>query len=126
MRSRYSAFVLGRLDHIEKTEVPEIMPPTAPQDGPDAQPNAPVWCGLDILSTTDGQEADTQGVVEFVAHYKHKGQEGTLHERSVFTKKNGAWLYQSGKQVAAVSAQIGRNDPCSCGSGKKYKKCCGA
>ena len=21
--------------------------------------------------------------------------------------------------------KIGRNDPCSCGSGKKYKKCCG-
>lgn len=21
---------------------------------------------------------------------------------------------------------IGRNDPCSCGSGKKYKKCCGS
>lgn len=25
----------------------------------------------------------------------------------------------------AVSSKIGRNDPCSCGSGKKYKKCCG-
>jgi len=23
-------------------------------------------------------------------------------------------------------AQPGRNDPCPCGSGKKYKKCCGA
>ncbi|MEE4112156.1 MAG: SEC-C metal-binding domain-containing protein [Desulfobacteraceae bacterium] len=21
---------------------------------------------------------------------------------------------------------MGRNDPCTCGSGKKYKKCCGA
>jgi hypothetical protein len=26
----------------------------------------------------------------------------------------------------AVSNKIGRNEPCSCGSGKKYKKCCGA
>jgi Preprotein translocase subunit SecA (ATPase, RNA helicase) len=26
----------------------------------------------------------------------------------------------------AVSLKIGRNDPCPCGSGKKYKKCCGA
>jgi len=24
------------------------------------------------------------------------------------------------------TAKIGRNDPCPCGSGKKYKKCCGA
>jgi uncharacterized protein YecA (UPF0149 family) len=22
-------------------------------------------------------------------------------------------------------AKVGRNDPCPCGSGKKYKKCCG-
>lgn len=26
----------------------------------------------------------------------------------------------------AISTKIGRNDPCSCGSGKKFKKCCGA
>jgi SWIM/SEC-C metal-binding protein len=26
----------------------------------------------------------------------------------------------------AISAKVGRNDPCPCGSGKKYKKCCGA
>ncbi len=25
----------------------------------------------------------------------------------------------------AVSTKVGRNDPCPCGSGKKYKKCCG-
>ena len=29
-------------------------------------------------------------------------------------------------QAPAVSTKIGRNDPCPCGSGKKYKKCCGA
>jgi preprotein translocase subunit SecA len=29
------------------------------------------------------------------------------------------------KSKIAVSSKIGRNDPCSCGSGKKYKKCCG-
>ena len=28
--------------------------------------------------------------------------------------------------VAASRAKIGRNEPCPCGSGKKYKKCCGA
>ncbi|MFN9975212.1 MAG: SEC-C metal-binding domain-containing protein [Phycisphaerae bacterium] len=30
------------------------------------------------------------------------------------------------KQVTVVreGPKIGRNDPCSCGSGKKYKKCC--
>ena len=27
-------------------------------------------------------------------------------------------------QIVASSPKIGRNDPCPCGSGKKYKKCC--
>ncbi len=39
--------------------------------------------------------------------------------------------YTGGQQSAVVTrirdhARIGRNDPCPCGSGKKYKKCCGA
>ena len=37
--------------------------------------------------------------------------------------------YGDGKQIArkpVTSQKIGRNDPCPCGSGKKYKKCCGA
>lgn len=29
------------------------------------------------------------------------------------------------KSKIAVSTKVGRNDPCPCGSGKKYKKCCG-
>jgi len=31
-----------------------------------------------------------------------------------------------GKPVTRSSEKVGRNDPCPCGSGKKYKKCCGA
>jgi preprotein translocase subunit SecA len=30
------------------------------------------------------------------------------------------------KQPVLAKKQVGRNDPCPCGSGKKYKKCCGA
>jgi preprotein translocase subunit SecA len=38
----------------------------------------------------------------------------------------GAGDYQPVQQVVRNSAKVGRNDPCPCGSGKKYKKCCGA
>lgn len=31
-----------------------------------------------------------------------------------------------GVPVRRAAATVGRNDPCPCGSGKKYKKCCGA
>jgi uncharacterized protein YecA (UPF0149 family) len=30
------------------------------------------------------------------------------------------------KAPVLAKAKAGRNDPCPCGSGKKYKKCCGA
>jgi preprotein translocase subunit SecA len=33
---------------------------------------------------------------------------------------------QTVQQVVRGTAKVGRNDPCPCGSGKKYKKCCGA
>ena len=33
---------------------------------------------------------------------------------------------QNAENGKPVSKHIGRNDPCPCGSGKKYKKCCGA
>ncbi len=39
-------------------------------------------------------------------------------KRSQITKE-----YRTSK--IAVSTKVGRNDPCPCGSGKKYKKCCG-
>jgi preprotein translocase subunit SecA len=32
---------------------------------------------------------------------------------------------QTPKPATREEAKVGRNDPCSCGSGKKYKKCCG-
>jgi peptide deformylase len=51
-----------------------------------------------------------QGVQEIVVNPKT----GRLYGPSV---ENGGTIISKGK--------IGRNDPCSCGSGKKYKKCCG-
>ena len=38
----------------------------------------------------------------------------------------GSGDHQQVQQVVRGAAKIGRNDPCPCGSGRKYKKCCGA
>jgi SEC-C motif-containing protein len=47
----------------------------------------------------------------------------------LFKQINGDWKYVAGNviptTVTRVGDKIGRNDPCPCGSGKKYKKCCG-
>lgn len=46
---------------------------------------------------------------------------------SIFDESKRKELYASQKKSKTVvnSPKIGRNDPCPCGSGKKYKKCCG-
>jgi SEC-C motif-containing protein len=88
------------------------------------------WLGLEILSTDKGGPDDEEGGVEFVARYKLKGMNVSHHERATFRKHNGRWVFVDGEEVAPPpmkreEPRIGRNDPCPCGSGKKYKKCCG-
>ncbi|AEP30244.1 SEC-C motif domain protein [Glaciecola nitratireducens FR1064] len=75
-----------------------------------------------MLDTT---ESDDVGTVEFVATYSIDGDFFAMHELSSFIKQDGNWYYTSGL-TKEKSGQITptRNDPCPCGSGKKYKKCC--
>lgn len=46
---------------------------------------------------------------------------------NIFTPERKKELYREQKQSGTIRKEkkIGRNDPCPCGSGKKYKKCCG-
>ena len=45
----------------------------------------------------------------------------------IFTEEQKKTLYMDQKKSGTVikGKKIGRNDPCPCGSGKKYKQCCG-
>ena len=48
---------------------------------------------------------------------------------NVFDEDELTKLYKEQKKSTTIvhdGPKIGRNDPCPCGSGKKYKKCCGA
>lgn len=47
---------------------------------------------------------------------------------AIYSKEKREELYKKEKSSHTVikPPKIGRNDPCPCGSGKKYKKCCGA
>ncbi|HCE77632.1 MAG: SEC-C domain-containing protein [Lachnospiraceae bacterium] len=46
---------------------------------------------------------------------------------NIFTPERKKELYQEAKKAGTIvkPKKIGRNDPCPCGSGKKYKYCCG-
>jgi SEC-C motif-containing protein len=128
MRSRYSAFFHKEFDYVFKTHYPSTIK-ELDQDGVRAWGSESKWLGLEILSTDKGSEQDTEGKVEFKCKFNLKDADHVHHELSTFKKENGEWFFVDGvlknNTVQRTSAKIGRNDPCSCGSGKKFKKCCG-
>jgi SEC-C motif-containing protein len=86
--------------------------------------------GLKILDVKAGRPEDDEGTVEFIATYKDHDLVKPHHEISSFRKLDGNWYFVDGELVPPVTEvrsqpKVGRNDPCPCGSGKKYKKCCG-
>jgi SEC-C motif domain protein len=130
MRSRYTAYVLGRIDYLENTLAPERRASFHRAAATDWSKKSQ-WLGLDIEATEAGQPGDATGHVEFTAHYISEGLRLTHREKSLFRfdEADQRWYFVEGegRKSAPVIRQPrpGRNDPCSCGSGKKYKKCCG-
>jgi len=121
MRSRYTAFVRGDVDYLVKTHDP------ATRGGLDlAGLRGTEWTGLEIVSSSENGDS---GVVEFIASGVTGGVPFRQRERSRFRRVDGNWLYIDGDLRAEPVRRIaapGRNHPCPCGSGKKYKKCHGA
>ncbi|WP_213993618.1 YchJ family protein [Sodalis sp. dw_96] len=120
MRSRYSAYVLQNLDYLIATWHPDCH---AEQWRDDITAHFPVtqWKGLTIKDERAGKNSH-ESYVEFIAVFydRHTRRPGFIHERSRFVQLNERWYYIDG-----IHQQPLRNAPCPCGSGKKYKKCCG-
>ncbi|MFR8989628.1 MAG: YchJ family metal-binding protein [Fusobacterium sp.] len=127
MRARYHAYETCNMEFIKESHDPDN---TEGIDWAECEKWAreSQWLGLEIISTTKGGEDDKDGIVEFKATYIENGKTIVHHERSYFVKKNGVWFYQKWLPITSTRInenRVGRNDPCPCGSGKKYKKCCG-
>jgi SEC-C motif-containing protein len=137
MRSRYTAHVLAKVPYIRDTLAPENR-----NDFDEASARKwateSEWMGLKILST---DEKSKDAAIEFIATYKTEEKVLEHHETAHFRKDSAEnrWYFVDGEaelkeegqdeappvQYVRESPKIGRNDPCPCGSGKKYKKCCG-
>jgi len=124
MRSRYTAYTRSDFDYLKRTWDAATRPATL-----GAEPGLE-WLVLSVIKTQAGSAQDYQGTVQFVARYRIGEAQGELRETSRFHKRDGVWLYLDGhvEQTAhpRATSKAGRNDPCPCGSGKKFKKCCGA
>ncbi|AQS50930.1 hypothetical protein PAEH1_03925 [Paenalcaligenes hominis] len=92
MRSRYSAFVLDKLDYLLATWHPSTRPQSLEANPPNLK-----WLGLEIRNhcTADSQHH----YVEFVARNRLAGRATRLHEISHFIHENGQWFYVDGEFI---------------------------
>ncbi len=129
MRSRYSAYAMHEIDHIARSCVQDPDKNEIDLEETRRWSEESTWQGLKIIRVEKGSSSDKEGWVEFSATYTRKGLKDIHLEKAHFIKKDDQWLYESGSLVPTTivreGAKTGRNDPCPCGSGKKYKKCCG-
>ncbi|OGB94335.1 MAG: hypothetical protein A3G82_14915 [Burkholderiales bacterium RIFCSPLOWO2_12_FULL_67_210] len=88
MRSRYSAFALGRVDHLAASWHASTRPADLTLE------EGVKWLGLDVRShrVIDADHAE----VEFVARSRVAGRGQRLHERSRFVREAGRWFYVDG------------------------------
>ncbi|MGX5680538.1 YchJ family protein [Schumannella luteola] len=89
MRSRFSAFALDDAAWLLESWHPSTRPPSLELDA-DLR-----WYRLDILSRSRGGMLDTEGIVEFEAHYRSPDGPGAQRESSRFLRENGLWVYVS-------------------------------
>jgi SEC-C motif-containing protein len=127
MRARYSAYVKVETDFLFETTHPEHRQ-GYDHKGTREWAESAQWEGLEIVAARNGSAGDASGEVEFIARFREQGARKEHHELALFKKDQGVWFFTDGRFVAPkpiVSTKVGRNEPCTCGSGQKYKKCCG-
>jgi len=129
MRARYTSYVTGDIGFL-KTSAVKAVQEEFDEEASKAWSRAAEWHGLEIVAVEKGGAKDKEGTVEFRALYTANGEFCNHHELSTFVKEKDGWKFADGemlaeKPIVREEPKVGRNDPCPCGSGKKYKKCCG-
>ena len=127
MRSRYTAYTKADMDYIQKTMKGKVLREFNPKDAMQWAISSQ-WQSLEIMNAPEPE--NDVGYVTFVAHFMADNEPQAHYEHSEFHKMDGRWYYVKehpyhptpSKPVTAD--KTGRNEPCPCGSGKKYKKCC--
>jgi len=117
MRARYSAHVLNKVAFIVETWHPSKRDQLSTEQI-EQWCSSSDWLRLEINATQPGNPIS---YVTFTAVYKDKQGLHCHRECSRFSFEQAQWWYLDGE---VSSTKPSRNDPCPCGSGKKYKKCC--
>ncbi|MSU69577.1 MAG: hypothetical protein EXS39_02135 [Opitutaceae bacterium] len=124
MRARFTAHVVHDFAFLHRTYRPTSQQPLVEESGEPAMQ----WTKLVVHRHELGKNPDT-AYVDFSAYGTEAGAEHVLHEKAEFVRQDGAWIYtravrQGPAPIKTTVPKPGRNDPCPCGSGRKYKQCC--
>jgi len=119
MRSRYTAFVKGNVDYLLATSHENLLEEGFRQELEEACAKNK-WLSLKIIKSS--MSRDDRGYVEFVAYCRQGKSVAELHEKSLFLRVEGKWLYHSGEVLPHYA--LGGDELCWCGNGKKLKDCC--
>ncbi len=127
LEARYKAYVDGDIDFIIESVLPELRSKHKREEI-EAWSKGAKWQGLEVEKEW---EEEGSGFVQFTCRYQESGQDVEHHEIAEFRRaEDEKWYYYDSRRPSATvqreGPKVGRNDPCPCGSGKKYKKCCGA
>jgi SEC-C motif domain protein len=127
MRSRFTAHAVRDYAHLHRTFLTTSRLPFRPEAEGDAEDLA--WTRLAIHSHEVTATKPDSAFVDFSAYYTDDGVEYVIHEKSEFQRIDSEWFYTRAVRtgpapIKAAHPKVGRNDPCPCGSGKKYKQCC--
>ena len=129
MRARYSSYVSGDVDFLRKSGTKAVQEEFDEAASRNWSRSAK-WHGLEVVATEGGGPGDDRGTVTFRALYSANGEFCNHYERASFVRERDGWKFEDGEllketPVVREEPKVGRNDPCPCGSGRKYKKCCG-
>jgi SEC-C motif-containing protein len=124
MRARFTAHVVHDFAFLHRTYLPTSRQPFVEV----TEKPATVWTRLVVHHHDPGPTPDLASV-DFSAYGTEEGREMVLHEKAEFARSESGWIYtrslrEGPAPFKASSPKPGRNEPCPCGSGKKYKQCC--
>jgi len=98
MRSRYTAFTMVNVDYLMRSHSSKTRP-VGERKNIEHWAKSVVWMGLSIIRTEAGEANEETGSVEFKATFLEAGQHGRIHEKSLFQRENGKWVYVSGMHI---------------------------
>lgn len=124
LEARYDAFLKGDVDFIIESHHPENRE-SLDRSSLESWSKESQWGGLTIENVEEGPETT---FITFTVRYTRGAETVNHRERAEFRLSDGKWFYFDSefpkpKTIKREAEAVGRNDPCPCGSGKKYKKC---